>query len=159
MSKIITIHGPLGSGKSTLTNLFLKNFSNFSYVNRPYIKRGLKPLGKELSLRYSKETCFYLLEKLINLNVDIIVEEINPQCIKDYFKDKLKNYEIISFYLICSVENAIQRELTRNKNILGEEGVKKIHEEYKKPHDYEIVINTDNLSIEECFEIIKKEIS
>ncbi|MFT4304978.1 MAG: hypothetical protein ACMXX8_02715 [Candidatus Woesearchaeota archaeon] len=158
MPKIITIHGPLGAGKSTLTKLLKDEFSTFSYVDRPFIKRGLKPLGKKIALKYSKETSFYLIDKLIDLNADIITEEINPECIKKHFKNKLNNYEMISFYLNCSLEKALERNLSRGKTILNEKEVKKIHDEYKKPHEYEIVINTDKLSIQECFEIMKNKI-
>lgn len=44
----------MAAGKSTLTEMLREKFPDYSYVDRPFIKRGLKPAGKKDALRISK---------------------------------------------------------------------------------------------------------
>jgi adenylylsulfate kinase-like enzyme len=155
MHHIITIHGPLGAGKSTLTTLLREQLPTYSYVDRPYIKRGLKPAGKEQALALSKKASYMLIEELVSLGQDIIAEEVTPVSMKKHFGEeffKKHHYTIIPFYLTCSVETAIERDLNRGKTILGEAGVRNIHENYAKPADYEIIINTEQASTQQCLQ-------
>lgn len=153
MYNIITIHGPVGAGKSTLTEILREKLPTYSYVDRPYIKRGLKPAGKKEALRLSKEASYFLIRELVNMNQNIIVQEVNPESMKnkigaDFFEQH--NYKIIPFFISCSVDIAIQRDLDRSAKTVGEEGVRKIHSEYVSPARYEIVIDTEKMYVDEC---------
>ena len=155
--KLVNVHGPLGVGKSNLMGLLKKAFSSFVYVDRPRIKRGLKALEKPIALKLSKDVSFYLLDKLMDLKANIFTEEISPKHLVSNFKDKLSDYELISFYLTCSVDEAISRDLTRGKTVVGESRVRQIHSEYRAPESYEIVLNTEESSVEEVFsEMVKR---
>ncbi len=153
MKNIITIQGPVAAGKSTITRILRTKLNTYSYVDRPFIKRGLRPAGKQLSLKLSKRTSYFLIKELVKVEQDIIVEEVNPESMKKnmgetFFKEH--NYKIISFFISCSVETAIKRDSLREAKTLGEEGVQRIHKKYVQPAGYEIVINTENASVEEC---------
>lgn len=153
MPNIITIHGPVGAGKSTLTETLREKLPTYSYVDRPFIKRGLKPAGRKEALNLSKDASYFLIEKLVLLNQDIIVQEVNPESMKrkigtDFFKKH--NYRIISFFISCSVDTAIKRDLQRKAKTVGEEGVRKIHSEYVTPAVDEVVIDTEIMSVDEC---------
>ena len=76
MPKIITLHGPMAAGKSTITELLREKLPSFPYVDRPYIKRGLKPAGRKEALKISKEASYFIIEKLMELGKDIIVQEV-----------------------------------------------------------------------------------
>ena len=153
MHNIITIHGPVGTGKSTLTEVLREKLPTHSYVDRPYIKRGLKPAGKKEALRLSKEASYFLIRELVNMNQNIIVQEVNPESLRnklgaEFFEQH--NYKLISFFISCSVDTAIRRDIERSAKTVGEEGVRKIHSEYVSPSPYEIIIDTDKMSVAEC---------
>lgn len=153
MPNIITIHGPVGAGKSTLTAILRERLPTYSYVDRPYIKRGLKPAGREQALKLSKEASYFLIEKLVSMKQDIIVQEVNPVSMKKHLGEKFfkeHRYKIIPFFISCSVEAGIKRDLERSAKTVGEEGVRKIHDEYVKPSPNEIVIDTEKMSVDEC---------
>lgn len=153
MNKIITIHGPACGGKSTLTQVLREKLPSYSYVDRPYIKRGLKPVGKKEALRLSKEASYFLIKELLHLNQNIIVEEVNPESLKNKIGEdlfKTHNYKIISFFMYCSIDTAIQRDHERNAKTIGEEKLREINLNYTSPASYEIVINTEKKGVDEC---------
>ena len=161
MNKLITIHGPAGAGKSTLTKIIRDKIPTYSYVDRPIIKRGLKPAGRKEALRLSKKAAYFLIKELVNLKQNIIVQEVTPISMnkkigENFFKEN--SYEVISFYITCSIETAIKRDLERDAKTVGEEGIKKIHDEYIAPAPYEIIIDTEKMSVEKCIEIIMSKI-
>lgn len=130
-----------------------ERYPSYAYVDRPYIKRGLKPAGKKVALRLSKEASYLLINELITLGQDMIVQELDPESIRKRLGDEFlegKGYRIVPFYIACPVETAIQRDIERDAKTVGEEGVRRIHDGYAQPHPYEIVIETDNASVEDC---------
>ena len=64
MKQLIIVHGPPSVGKSTLTGLLRKELSGYAYVDRPNIKRGLNPVGKDVARRLSKQVSYELIERL-----------------------------------------------------------------------------------------------
>lgn len=153
MPKLITIHGPVGAGKSTLTEQLRKRLPTYSYVDRPFIKRGLKPAGRKNALKLSKKASYFLIKELVKLKQDIIVQEVSSENLKAHFPTGFfpKNkYTIVPFYIKCSVETSIKRDLDRPAKIVGEKGVRKIHEEYLSPLKTEIIIDTDKLSVKKA---------
>ena len=157
MIYIIIIHGPSGVGKSTITIVLREKLPTFSYVDRPYIKRGLKPAGKEFALSISKKASYIIVRELIEVRQNIITEEINPESMtkhigKDYIESN--GYKILSFYLTCDLETAVKRDMVREAKTVGREGITSIHENYTKPYSYENVIDTGKVSVEKAIDMI-----
>lgn len=159
MPNLIILHGPPAAGKSTLTNVLREKLSTWPYVDRPNIKRGLKPLGREEAKKLSKEMSYTILKELMKLKKNIIVQEVNPSSVKKKLRYYLKkyNYQIFAFYIHCSVDEAIQRDKKRTKKTRAAL-IKKIHKEFTGPSEIETVIDTEKLSVSECIKIILKEI-
>ena len=159
MPKIILIHGSMAVGKSTITEQLRKKLPNFVYVDRPYIKRGLKPLGRELAKKLSKETSYDIIKKIMKLKEDIIVQEVNVISLKKKLKSYLKKYKykIYAFHLICSLKEAKKRENKRTKKSRPRL-LEKINKEFPLPSKSEIIINTEKLSVRQSVNFIIKKI-
>ena len=159
MPKLICIHGPMAVGKSTITEMLMKKLPNFSYVDRPNIKRGLKPAGRQNSLIISKQATYFIIKELMKIKKDIIVEEINPTSIKKKLNKYIKKnkYKIYSFYLLCSLNEAIKRDIKRSKKS-RKNRVKQIHKEFESINKEGIFINTEKLTANQTLKLILKEI-
>ena len=159
MPKIITIHGPMAVGKSTITELLRKKLPDYVYVDRPYIKRGLKPLGKKLALKISKDASYDIIRQIMKLNRDIIVQEVSPVSLKKKLKHYLKRYkyEVYAFYLACSMAEAKKREKGRTKKARPRL-LEEIHKAYSSPSKHEQVINTEKLSARRSVNFILRNI-
>ena len=159
MPTIIAIHGPPAVGKSTITAELRKKLKNCAYVDRPNIKRGLKPIGRPISKKLSKKTSIAILKELIKLKKDVIVEEIAAADIKKKLKFALwwHDYKVHGFYLQCSVREAIERDKHRKKKPRANL-VRKIHKEYPTLSEHETMINTEKTSIKESVKLILKSI-
>jgi len=161
MYNIITIHGPIGAGKSTLTEMLRERLPSYSYVDRPFIKKGLKPAGKKEAKRLSREASYFLIRELVGMSQNIIVQEVNPEIMKRSFGEDFfekHDYRLISFFVSCSVETAIKRDIERKTGTAGEERVREIHSQFYKPAPYEIVIDTEKMSVDECIAKMMAEI-
>jgi adenylylsulfate kinase-like enzyme len=159
MPNIIAIHGPMAVGKSTITSLLRKKLRNYAYVDRPYIKRGLKPLGKESAKKISKDASYSIIRQITKLKKDMITEELSAKQIRNKIKNHIKkyNYKVHGFYLTCPVKEAKKREKTRAKKARPRL-LEKIHKEYAAPDKHEQVINTDKLSAIQSVNLILKSI-
>ena len=146
---IITIQGPSACGKSTLTRL-LREELDYAYVDRPMIKRGLKPIGRQEALRLSKDATYHVIRQLIERGDDIIAQEVNPESLKKHVD--LKGYRLVPFYIKCPVETALERDRERPGKTHRPELIRRIHEEYPKPADYEIIIDTEKMTIQESLD-------
>lgn len=157
---IINLHGPMAAGKSTLTEMLREKYTDFAYVDRPFIKRGLKPAGNTLAKSISKDATYFIIKEIIKNNVNIIVQEVNPQSIQNQLGEIINknNYVVLSFYLKCGLEESIKRDEKRFTKKGRPELVREIYEKYKEPTELDIVIDTENNSKEECVELILGEI-
>ena len=159
MPTIINIHGPMAAGKSTLTRLMRENFKTYAYVDRPNIKKGLDPLGKPISRALSKDAVYFIVKQFMKQGYNIILEEINPESLKKKLRYYFKKYHytLHSFYVHCSVEEAMKRDVQRsNKN--RSERVKEIHAQMKGPTSLDIFFDTEKMNIDECMNLMMKKI-
>jgi len=159
MPKIILIHGSMAVGKSTITEKLMKKLPNFAYVDRPYIKRGLKPLGRELAKKLSKEASYDIIKQIMKLKKNIIVQEVNIVSLRKKLKSYLKkyNYKIYAFHLTCSLKEAKKREKNRTKKSRSRL-LEKITKEFPPPSKFEIIIDTEKLSVRQAVDYIIKKI-
>lgn len=167
MKLLVNINGPMAIGKSTLTTLIWRELKNWPFVDRPMIKRGLKPAPNNIHKKLSKKATFELIKYLMkeeNVN-GILVAEMNAEhIVRDIGKEmKEADYELLSFRLVCSVEEAERREIERQKNRGKDtharlEHLRRIHAEQTPPYDFEVIVDTEKMSIKESFEFMMNEI-
>jgi adenylylsulfate kinase-like enzyme len=159
MPNIILIHGPMAAGKSTITAELRKRLPDYAYVDRPYIKRGLKPLGRETAKKLSKAATYDIMREIMKLGRDMIVEELNPASTRKKLKHYLRtyDYEIHSFYLRCSIPKAMTRDKYRSKKHKPKL-LRQIHEGYLEPDSLEQIIDTEKLSVRQAVNLILKSI-
>lgn len=75
MPFIINIHGPIASGKTTITSLLQKKLKNIVYIDKPTLKKDLKLLGKERAREISSEASYFMLGQCMKLKRNILVTE------------------------------------------------------------------------------------
>ena len=166
MKLLININGPMAIGKSTLTTKIWRHLKNWPFVDRPMIKRGLKPLGGALSKEISKKATYEIIKDLMKIDETpgIIVAELDPEIINKKIGKEMKKYgyKLLPFRLICSVKEAEKREIQRQKERGGLKPIlshlRKIHSEFKHPHNFEVIIDTEKNSVDKSFKLMKKTI-
>jgi len=157
MAKLIIIHGPIATGKSTISKLLLENLNDYVFVDKEYFKYMLKKIGKENAKKISTDTSLFIIKELMKLNKNIITQEMSMKTIFKKLKNYSNNYEIISFYLQCSLSTTIKRDKIRDKKSGNIEHIKRIYEKVK-PSKEDIIIDTENNSINNCVIDILKHI-
>ena len=158
MKYLINITGPMASGKSTLTALVWRHFENYAYVDRPRMKRGLKPAGKDIARVISKKATYLMLVELMkDKNVPgIVVEEMGSDGIEKHLSYEMKKYgyQLLPFHLTCPLEMSYERETWR-RNQRGMpprlDIVKEVNAQVPGPCANDIVVDTGRMKIEEAF--------
>jgi predicted ABC-type ATPase len=144
----------MGSGKSTLVAELRKKLPTYAYVDRPNIKRGLKPIGNELARKIARTASFAAVGELIDFNVDMLLEELSPESLMRRFRDKIREnkYTLHSFYLNIGLETSLKRDLERS----GKDHSVNVIDVYQraKHTSYDTVLDTERLSKEECLKAI-----
>ena len=160
--KIITINGPMASGKSTISNKLNEKLKNYTFVDRAYIKDiilgKLREKNPDLARKISKETTFYIMKHLMKNKQNILVQELKSKSIKKHLKNELKGYKIISIYLDCSLKTAQKRDKTRKTKYKRPLTVKEMHKKHAYADKGDIIISTEKNTIKQTINIILKEI-
>ena len=161
--KIVIIHGPMASGKSTITNKLEKILKNYLFIDRAYIKnvmlKGLE--DRDIAKKLSKEATFLIMAGLIKLRKNMILQEMRAPQIKKHFEKEIKKYGYLinAFYLDCSLETAQKRDLKRQRRYVRPEVVEEMHKKHAYPDKEDIIINTEHISINKAVNIILKELN
>ncbi|MBN2567624.1 AAA family ATPase [Candidatus Woesearchaeota archaeon] len=155
MPTLITVNGPMASGKSTLTTLLRKELADYAYVDRPNIKRGLRALEQEEKRKLSKQAALYLTRLLMEEGYDIIVEEISAVSIRDRLADMIegKGYRILPFRLHAPLEVTLERERQRRPQGPLLDRVRELYDGLQ-PTEGEIVIDTSAMRVEESLGVM-----
>lgn len=157
MPKLILIHGPIASGKTTITQQLLTKLKDYAFIDRAYIKDMLKPSGKNDAKIIADKVVILALQELMKLNKNILVQERNTDELRIPINNYGKKYNIYSFYLECSLDEAIKRDQLRIKK---SGNINQINDSYNKvkPNKDDIIINTQNNSINKCVQDILRKI-
>jgi adenylylsulfate kinase-like enzyme len=155
MPKLILIHGPIASGKSTLSKALLNELKRFAFVDRAYMKRMLKPIGKPEAKAITNKAIKLIVAELMKLKKDILVQEQSRTSLKTVISKYGKSYKIYSFFLKCDLKKSIDRDKLREKS---SSDVKQISSMYERiqPEPKDIIIDTGNNSIDKCIKLILK---
>ena len=165
--KIVIIRGKVTAGKTTTSHELAKVLPGWIFIDPWKIKEMFEPLGlknRTILKNTSKKVMVLIMKEVIqNLGINIIVQETTQKFIIKHLRQDLKkyNYKLYSFFLDINLENAIKRDIQREKPTIGL-GKIKTNEEWEKekakPDKEDFVIHTSNYKIKEVVEIILKEI-
>jgi adenylylsulfate kinase-like enzyme len=156
MAKIIVIHGPMGSGKSTIISKLKEKLPDFVVVDRAYIKdtmlKNLKKKDPEFVKKLSADAMFFMAKRLLKKGYNLILQEIREPAVK---KNLGESHDIKSFYLHCTVEEAKKRDAQRqNKQRPGT--VELMHSRHAYSDKNDVQIDTEKKSVDETVKIILK---
>ena len=154
MSFIIWMTGLPCSGKTTIARKLSKHIPNLAVLDGDEMREWLSP-NEDFSpdgIKNHNKKVSNLAKLLLNHKVPVCVSKINP-----YAEDRkdtrkmLSNHNFIEVYVKCSVDVCEKRDVrgmykkARNnkiKNFLGINGV------YEPPTDPELIVDTENSTIE-----------
>jgi|CXWL01.1.fsa_nt_gi cytidylate kinase len=156
----IIIRGPAGVGKSTVANLLHSKIPNSAKIDVDLIKRMISEDSSVIRTNIAHSVSFSFAKELINNHYNIIIEEVFRD---DHYFDVRKvfvesDYKCVTFFLSASLETLIQRDSDRKTKTKGKETISNLNKEIL-PRKNEIVINTEQLSIEEVVHNIMEEIA
>ena len=161
---LISIHGPMAVGKSTICSHLYNKLKDYVFVDKAYIKdtmlKRLKKTDREKAKEIANKVTVYMLEQVIPLQKHILLQEMRYFTIQKHVGDLLKknNYRVVSFYLECSVEEAKKRDFVRINGQSRPGLIEEMHAKhgFKDPQD--IVINTEENDVEQTVSLILREI-
>ena len=165
MNFVVWLTGPSGVGKTVLSRGLKEKLKELGYKVEIFdgdeVRRELYPdIGFSKEAREMHNRVVIHMATLLSRNgVVVIVSLISPyRAVRDYARKKVGNF--IEVYLKCSMETRIKRDPKGlyAKAIKGEiSGLTGYDAVYEEPENPELVLNSEEMSIEEEVEaIIKK---
>jgi len=170
--KIVIIRGLVTAGKTTTSHELAKVLPEWIFIDVWKIKEMFEPLNfrnnkRKSMIKISKKIMKDIIkETMKEFKTNILVQESSQSFLKKHLRNELKkyNYEIYSFFLTVNVKTAMKRDIEREKptmninknNLSHEEWLK--HRKAKPEEKGDIVIETDNLSVNQVVKRILKEI-
>ena len=164
MSFVIWLTGPSGVGKTTLAKALAKKFEEMGYpveiLDGDAVRSKLYPdLGfSEKDREMHNKVVIEMARLLSKNNIITIVALISPlRKIRELARKEIKNF--IEVYLTCSLETRIQRDpkgLYKQAKDGKIKGLTGLDGKYEKPENPELILNTDDLSVDEEVELVIK---
>lgn len=154
MAKIIVIHGPMGSGKSTVVAELKKRLPGYVVVDRAYIKdtmlHDVKKKDPEFVRKLSADAMFFMARRLLKKGYNLILQEIREPSVRNKLGE---SHDIKSFYLHCSVNEAKKRDSARQgKHRPGM--VELMHQKHSYADKADVKIDTEKNSVKKTVETI-----
>ena len=156
MKKLILLSGSPCVGKTTVGQYFFEKYNNSAYLDgdwcwcvNPFsvedkrLRNGDKSMSFVLSNYLQSE-----FEYVFFASVVLTDNGIRENILKDIVAD---NYEVLGFTLTCSEETLVKRHDAR-----GDKGETNFYWLHLPPYPTDIVIHTDNKSIVEIAEEMKR---
>jgi predicted ABC-type ATPase len=159
--EVISIQGPMGSGKSSLSKkIFEKYNGNIYYINVDEIKKRFKEEDPYQDKLYS--FVFSQLKYLIKNNISVIVDKSMNWTRVSELKNLVNSLEckLRLIVLDCTFEKSIERVTARNKDKgkrMEKVNIQKIQSSHfglktiLENADPDIIINVENISEEQVY--------
>jgi predicted ABC-type ATPase len=163
MRNIIILYGLPGSGKSTISELLIRDF-NFDLINidDTYLKIFLKPTySVEESITVFNEFLLQIQAQLSKNIGTLIIEGVFASITRLYSIQEIAeryNYSLRSIFLFNSIENLITITSKRNLNgghLISKDNLIFLSEKFNSREFCDISINTSKVSINQTINIIK----
>lgn len=159
MATIVWMTGLSGSGKSTISRKLKERMENSVILDGDIIRSGLcKGLG--FSIEDRKENISriaYVAKIILDNNINVIVPAITPtNDLRDTVKSIVGN-NLIMAWIRCPLSICEGRDVkglygkARNGEIKNFTG---IDSPFDEPNDYDVICDTENLTIDDCSYII-----
>ena len=156
MKKLILISGSPCVGKTTVGRYLFEQYDNSAYLDGDWCW-CVNPFSVEdKRLRNGDKSMSFILSNYLMSEFDYVFftsvvltdSEIRENILKDI---TATDYEILGFTLTCSEQTLVKRHDKR-----GDEGDTNFYWLHLKPYITDIVINTDNKSVADIAEDIKR---
>lgn len=146
----------MASGKSTTIKALAEKLDNFIFIDREHLKHlVLKNLERDKRVKISKRILYFLMKEIMKLKKNLLIQETSESDMKKHLRNYINqfHYKIMVFYLDCSVNTAIKRDLKRS-NKRRSNTVKEIHNKIR-PEKGDIIINTEYNSSKDVLKVIR----
>lgn len=161
---LIVLRGAPASGKSTISKILRDSDNKVVWLKTDNFKPFFSDVGEFTDIM--NKTALASLSCLLDNNYSVIYEGIfqNPLFVKEAIElAKEKNIPFIVYQLTCPLEILQQRDKTRPgvkegcRKPLGDETIERIYNKVENnPINEAIKLDTEDLSLKECVDIIKK---
>lgn len=156
MKKAIILYGPSGCGKTTLAKKIVKKF-NYKHCDTDYF---MFTFSKERSKERSEiavEVNYTYIKELIKRKHDLVIEAMPTKKINSLKRIlKKERYKIFEVSLISTIEKCLTNNKTRSERRYTNKTIKEVFEKYTEKKGF--VIDTTNLSENQVFNLVKKEL-
>ena len=160
MSFIIWMTGLPCSGKTTIAKKLSQHISNLAILDGDEMREWLSP-NEDFSrkgINNHNKKVVNLAKLLLDHNVPVCVSKINPFVEnREDARTILKNQNFIEIYIKCSIDSCEKKDVkgmykkARNNEINNFIG---IHVNYEPPTNPELIVDTENSSIDNSVQII-----
>jgi predicted kinase len=159
MTKAVILRGPAGVGKSTIGQALRNQLAdNWAYLDIDMLKHIIAADSSEFRSQTAHDMANYFIEKLLQHNTKIIIEEIFKA---DYYKKVISllekyNYETLTVFLTAPTKTLIQRDAARFKH-KGEQTIKDLSQTIR-PLKENLTLDTSKQSVNDLVKRILQEI-
>jgi chloramphenicol 3-O-phosphotransferase len=166
VQKLVILRGAPASGKTTISEK-LRDFDNkIVWFKTDSFKQFFSSPGEDRILDEIMETCLATLCNLLDRGYSVIYEGIFQKA--EYVQKTVdigisKNVPVVIYQLSCSLEILKERDRNRKgikegcRKPLGDEAIENLFKKLKEnPINGAIKLDTQNTSLEDCIEIIRK---
>lgn len=163
---LIIIRGAPASGKTTISESLRDFDKKIVWFKTDNIKNFFSDPSEARILDEVMETCIATLNNLLDRGFSVIYEGIfkDPNyALKAIETGKSKNIPVVVYQLECSLKTLQQRDKARKgvpeglRKAMGDEVIESLYNKVENnPVEGAIKLNTEEQSLDECIEIIRK---
>ena len=163
---VLWLTGLPGSGKTTLTKrleeILRKKGLKLEVFDGDEVRKWLSPeagFSREDRERHIKRVA--MISKLLSRNgIAVIVSLVSPyRSVRNFARNEIENF--LEIWIKCSVETCIKRDpkgLYKKAQSGGIKDMTGVQDVYEEPRNPELIIDTENNSVDECIDTLIEEL-